>query len=176
VALKWSAIDDEFIYVELSRVLHREKSDLKTPESNRRIELRPSMRKVLENQKRLTADFLSPYVFINMWGKPIFQNTLRQAWVLAMKKSGLSFRRMYETRHSCASWALASGESPEWVARTLEHVNTSMVYKTYGRYIPNLTRHDGSALERMVSRTSRKKKKTWFRHNRGHNEPKPGLL
>jgi len=35
------------------------------------------------------------------------------------------------------------------VARTLEHVATSMVYKTYGRYIPNLTRQDGSVFERQ---------------------------
>jgi integrase len=58
---------------------------------------------------------------------------------------------MYETRHTFASWALAAGESPEWVARTLGHVNTSMVFKTYGRYIPNLTRQDGSAFERQFN-------------------------
>ena len=59
---------------------------------------------------------------------------------------------MYETRHTFASWALAAGESPEWVARTLGHVDTSMVYKTYGRYIPNLTRQDGSAFERQLTK------------------------
>lgn len=75
----------------------------------------------------------------------------------AMRKSGLQFRRMYETRHTFASWALGSGESPEWVARTLGHVNTSMVYKTYGRYIPNLTRRDGSALEGMVAQLQKGK-------------------
>lgn len=35
------------------------------------------------------------------------------------------------------------------IAKTLGHVDTSMVYKTYGRYIPNLTRRDGSAFERQ---------------------------
>jgi integrase len=44
---------------------------------------------------------------------------------------------------------LAAGESPEWVAKTLGHVDTSMIYKTYGRYIPNLTRKDGSAFDRQ---------------------------
>jgi len=53
--------------------------------------------------------------------------------------------------HTFATWALAAGESPEWVARTLGQVNTSMVYRTYGRYIPNLTRHDGSAFEGFFS-------------------------
>ena len=58
---------------------------------------------------------------------------------------------MYETRHTFASWALAAGELPEWVARTLGHVDTSMVFRTYGRYIPNLTRLDGSAFERFYN-------------------------
>lgn len=59
----------------------------------------------------------------------------------------MKYRRMYETRHTFVSWALAARETPEWVARTLGHVDTSMVYRTYGRYIPNLTRKDGSDFE-----------------------------
>jgi len=65
----------------------------------------------------------------------------------AMKKSQLPNRRMCKTRHTFASWALAAGESPQWVARTLGHVNTPMICKTSGRYVPNLARQDGSALE-----------------------------
>jgi len=68
-----------------------------------------------------------------------------------MGKTGVHYRRMYEIRHTFASWALAAGETPEWVARTLGHVDTAMVYGTYGRYIPNLTRQDGSAFERMFT-------------------------
>ena len=56
-----------------------------------------------------------------------------------------------------ADWALAKGETPEWVARTLGHVDTSMVYRTYSQYIPNLTRQDGSALEEMFSGTMNEK-------------------
>ena len=54
---------------------------------------------------------------------------------------------MYECRHTFASWVLAAGETPEWVTRTLGHVDTAMVFNTYSRYIPNMTRRDGSALE-----------------------------
>ena len=151
VALKWGAVDDRFIHIELSRVRNQEKSDLKTSESNRRIEIRPSLRKILAEQKTQTAKYQSPYVFINTKGRPVNQVTLHGLWVTAMKKSGLPFRRLYETRHTFASWALAAGESPECVARTMGHVNTSMIYKTYGRYIPNLTRKDGSALEGLLA-------------------------
>jgi len=42
------------------------------------------------------------------------------------------------------------GETLEWVARTLGHVDTSMVYRIYGRYIPNLTNLDGSVFEGRI--------------------------
>lgn len=151
VALKWEAIDDEFVHIELSRVRNHEKDDMKTHGSQRMIQLRPTLKKILEEQKALTASHNSPYVFINMHGNYVMQEHLRAVWILAMEKSALPFRRMYDTRHTFASWALGLGETPEWVARTLGHVDTSMVYRTYGRYIPNLRRNDGSALEQRFS-------------------------
>jgi len=114
------------------------------------------MRRVLEIQQDLTAHFESAYVFVNVEGRPVIQNVVREIWVRAMEKSGLPFRRMYDTRHTFASWALAAGESPEWVARILGHTNTSMVFRTYGRYIPNLTRLDGSALEALLAGSIKK--------------------
>ena len=149
VAVKWQAVDSDYVHIELSRVRNREKTDLKTEDSRRSIALRPAMARCLEDQRQLTEGTQSPYVFVNTEGRPILQDKLRELWARAMKKSGLKYRRMYETRHTFASWALAAGEMPEWVARTLGHVDTSMVYRTYGRYIPNLTRKDGSALERQ---------------------------
>ena len=149
VALKWQALDRDFIHIELSRVRNREKTDLKTEDSRRSIAIRPAMAETIEIQKKLTGGLNSPYVFINTEGRPILQDKLREVWMRVMKKTDLKYRRIYETRHTFASWALAAGESPEWVARTLGHVDTSMVYRTYGRYIPNLTRKDGSAFEKQ---------------------------
>ena len=168
VALKWIAVDDEFIHIELSRVRNFEKEDLKTESSRRRIEIRPAIREVLLKQWEQTKDFNSPYVFINTLGRPILQDKLRELWARTITKSGIRYRRMYECRHTFASWALAAGELPEWVARTLGHVDTSMVYKTYGRYIPNLTRRDGSAFERLYSESTSESLDT-NRHNFGHN-------
>jgi integrase len=80
----------------------------------------------------------------------IYKDKLRETWArVLIIKVGLPQRRMYETRHTFASWALAGGETPDWVAKTLGHVDTSMVYRSYYRYIPNLTRQDGSAFERF---------------------------
>ena len=52
-------------------------------------------------------------------------------------------------------WAviwLAAGENPEWVARQLGHSTTEMLFRVYSRYIPNVTRRDGSAFEAMLER------------------------
>lgn len=94
-----------------------------------------------------------------MEGRVVKQTNLSGVWRPAKEKSGcgLTYRSMYETRHTFASWAMALGEPPGWVARTLGHVDTSMVYRTYSRYIPNLTKQDGLALENRFSGIKTKK-------------------
>jgi len=149
VALKWGAIGEEFIHVGLSRVRNKEKVTLKNKYSRRDIKLRPAMRDVLDKQREQVKDYDSPYVFLTPKGTPIIQDRLREQWAKAMMASGLPYRRMYETRHTFASWALAAGELPGWVAKTLGHADTSMVYRHYGRHIENLTRQDGSAFEKQ---------------------------
>ncbi|MBW2634007.1 MAG: site-specific integrase, partial [Deltaproteobacteria bacterium] len=129
VALKWKAINDEYIHIGLSRVRNQEKVDLKNEYSRRDIELQQPMRVILDRQREQVEEIESPYVFLTPKGTPIIQDRLREQWAKAMKASGLPYRRMYETRHTFASWALAAGESSGWVARTLGHADTSMVYR-----------------------------------------------
>jgi integrase len=45
---------------------------------------------------------------------------------------------------------LAAGENPLWIARQMGHTSTEMLFKVYGRFVPNLTRQDGSAFERLL--------------------------
>lgn len=65
---------------------------------------------------------------------------------------GLRRRRPYQTRHTAATFWLAAGENPEWIARQLGHSTTEMLFKVYSWYVPNLTRQDGSAMERLLRR------------------------
>ena len=172
-ALRWSAIDEQFISIERSRVRGEEKSELKTPGSVRIIALRPSIRKVLEEQKAMTAKFNSPYVFVNKEGRPILHATLGLMWYKLKNKTGLRYRPMYQIRHTFASWALGAGEPPEWIARTLGHTDNSMVHSRYGQYIPNLKREDGSAFERLLIEVN-KKNDNPDGHNDGHNDQNSG--
>jgi integrase len=54
-------------------------------------------------------------------------------------------------RHTAATLWLASGEAPEWIARQLGHASTEMLFRVYSRYVPNLTRRDGSAIDRLLA-------------------------
>jgi integrase len=57
----------------------------------------------------------------------------------------------YQIRHTTATLWLASGEAPEWIARQLGHSSTEMLFRVYSRYVPNLTRQDGSAIDRLLA-------------------------
>jgi integrase len=63
---------------------------------------------------------------------------------------GLTLRRPYQTRHTAATLWLGSGENPQWIARQMGHTSTEMLFKVYARFVPNLTRQDGSAFERLL--------------------------
>jgi len=47
-----------------------------------------------------------------------------------------------------------AGESPEWIARQMGHSSSEMLFRAYSRFVPNLTRSDGSAFERLLQSNS----------------------
>ena len=65
----------------------------------------------------------------------------------------IPYRRPYDTRHTAATLMLAAGESPEWIARQLGHANTKMLFSVYSSFVPNLTRNDGSAMDRLITKS-----------------------
>jgi len=91
------------------------------------------------------------YVFCNRLGKALDnRNVCNRVWYPMLDLLGLKRRRLYETRHTAATLWMAAGENPEWIARQLGHVDTQMLFKVYSRFVPNLTRRDGSAFESLV--------------------------
>jgi integrase len=105
----------------------------------------------LQSQQLSTAE-VSEYVFCNLAGQPLNHNNVtKRVWYPLLRHLGLRIRCPYQTRHTAATLWLAAGENPEWIARQLGHANTEMLFTTYSRYIPNLTRRDGSAFESMLA-------------------------
>ena len=149
--LKWKYIDFErrLILVRESIVLNEE-DDLKTDGSMRDIQMTEMVFEALQSQFRATGS-LSEFVFCTRGGKPINnQNFLNRVWAPLLRHLALQHRRAYQMRHTAATLWLASGEAPEWIARQLGHTSTEMLFRVYSRYVPNLTRRDGSAMERLL--------------------------
>ncbi|MFQ3191126.1 MAG: integrase [Paraglaciecola sp.] len=74
----------------------------------------------------------------------------KRVWYPLLARLGIEKRRPYQSRHTTATLWLAAGESPEWIAKQMGHASTEMLFKVYSRFVPNLTRKDGSAFEKLL--------------------------
>ncbi|AMQ90510.1 tyrosine-type recombinase/integrase [Marinobacter sp. LQ44] len=149
--LKWERVDFEKREILVRETLiHGQTEYTKTDGSQREIPMFGPVYDALKAQYEATGK-LSKFVFCNRLGEPLDHNNVtKRVWYPLLEHLKLKKRRPYQTRHTAATLLLASGENPEWVARTLGHSSTEMLFKVYSRYIPNLTRMDGSAFERLI--------------------------
>lgn len=149
--LKWEFVDFERREILVRETLiNGETEYTKTDGSQREIPMFGPVYEALKAQHAATGK-LSKFVFCNSEAKPLDHNNVtKRVWYPLLRALNLKKRRPYQTRHTAATLLLASGENPEWVARTLGHSSTEMLFKVYSRYIPNLTRMDGSAFERLI--------------------------
>lgn len=149
--LKWEHVDfaKREILVRETLILGQTEYT-KTDGSQREIPMFGPVYDALKTQYEATGK-LSKFVFCNRLGQPLDHNNVtKRVWYPLLEFLKLKKRRPYQTRHTAATLLLASGENPEWVAHTLGHSSTEMLFKVYSRYIPNLTRMDGSAFERLI--------------------------
>jgi integrase len=149
--LKWKYVDfDRKLILVREAIVLGEDEYTKTDGSQRDIQMSTLVYEALRRQEVATKS-LSEYVFCNREGKPIDNtNFTDRVWRPLLRHLGLPLRRPYQMRHTAATLWVASGESPEWIARQLGHTSTQMLFKVYSRFVPNLTRQDGSAMERLL--------------------------
>lgn len=57
-------------------------------------------------------------------------------WEPLCKRAGVRYRNPYQVRHTFASAHLTAGANPWYVAEQLGHVDVQMVFKVYGKFIP----------------------------------------
>ena len=154
--LRWKCVD-----FERREILVRETFTMgnfeytKNDHSQREISMSQPVYEALKRQFEVTGmrgrDGL---VFCTRNGSPIdAKNFTSRIWKPMLEDLGIEYRRPYNTRHTTATLWLASGEAPEWVARQMGHANTTMLFQVYSRFVPNLTRNDGSAMERLLAKT-----------------------
>ena len=150
--LKWEYVDFDLRIIKVRETfVLGEDEYTKTDGSQRDIQMSQPVFDALKAQFEVTGK-KSKYVFCNLAGEPLDnKNFADRVWYPLLRHLGLKARRPYQMRHTAATLWLASGEAPEWIARQLGHTNTEMLFTVYSRYVPNLTRRDGSAMERLLA-------------------------
>ncbi|MCF7537562.1 tyrosine-type recombinase/integrase [Pseudomonas petrae] len=142
VALEWGDVDwirDEIMITKAMTQAAKGVAEIpKTASGRRSVKLLGPAMEALKAQKAHTY----------LAGREVFQNprTLERwagdgpirktMWAHAVKKSGVRYRRPYQTRHTYASMMLSAGEHPMWVAQQMGHSDWTMIARVYGRWMP----------------------------------------
>jgi len=148
--LPWDSVDLERRQILVKQaIVNGEVVPTKTDGSYRTVDMSGPVYQAMAEQQKATKG--QAYVFCNGAGQPLRHNDVtKKVWYPILNLLGLKKRRPYQTRHTAATLWLAAGENPEWIARQMGHSNTKMLFEVYSRYVPNLTRKDGSAFERLL--------------------------
>ena len=125
-ALEWGDIDWRRGIVRVSRAKTQasdEPEGTKTRRGTRDVKLLDPARAALEAQKQYSylagkEVFLNPRTMYAWEGDQPIRNS---AWIPALKKAEVRYRRQYQTRHTFASMMLTAGESPVWLAQQMGH-------------------------------------------------------
>ena len=151
--LQWKNIDLQRREIHIREALvNGELGGTKTYGSDRTIQMSDRVYQAFLQQKSLNNG-KSDFVFCNRDGGPLdYRLVNKRVWHPILRFLGLKSRRAYQTRHTAATLWLSAGENPEWIARQLGHSTTEMLFRVYSRYIPNVTRRDGSAFEAMLEK------------------------
>jgi len=151
--LQWHYVDFERQEILIRQALvNGELGPAKTDGSQREILMSAPVMGALKSQYEVTGN--REFVFCNQAGNPhCHRNVTKRVWYPILRHLGLRKRRPYQSRHTTATLWLASGENAEWVAKQLGHTTTEMLFRRYSRFIPNLTRYDGSAFQRLLDDT-----------------------
>jgi integrase len=140
----WDDVDLEAHVLTVRRAFAkgRLKTYPKTARSRRRVPLRSKVVDALEQLPRRRG-ILFP---ASESGRIEINNWRSREWVPALEAAGVEHRRIYDMRHTFATWSLAAGMSIFTLARRMG-TSVLMIDRTYGHLAHDAEEHDRRVLE-----------------------------
>jgi integrase len=157
--LRWKDMYIEGGYLMVRAALvNGELIDTKTVGSYRKIELNEYVLDCLKKHKENTLfNNELDFVFCTGEGKHVNNNNIcARVWHPMLRLLKLAPRKMYQTRHTTATLWLASGESPEWIARQMGHSSTALLFSTYSQFVAHNTQRDGARFDSFLLQSNLK--------------------
>lgn len=152
MALRWSEVDTRARRAKVCRIrLYGEIKERTKTKVSREVLLNDRALKALEKARLLTAA-RSDYVFApEGTGKKSelyirSETGSKRYWLAALRKLGMRYRRMYDTRHTYATMCLMSGMNPAFIATQLGH-SVQVLLSTYAKWISSPS--DFAELEKL---------------------------
>ncbi|MEN3759379.1 Arm DNA-binding domain-containing protein [Aeromonas veronii] len=149
-ALRWGSIDwiGNTVQVSSARVVGVIKST-KTRAGTRTIELTSDALAALASQKRFTF-MRGEYVFEDPklnepWSGA--ESIRKKAWLYTLRRSGVRYRHLYQTRHTFATANISRGCNLFWLATQMGHKGPEMLFRHYGSY---LAEYDGQTAKAPI--------------------------
>jgi len=150
-ALRWEHVDF-FNKKAMIREAKKQSGEVGLPKTNRSIrdvDLRPTVIDALKRQQARTG-LMGQHVFLDFKQTTFAAHKMLEGFRHWMRLAGLKYRPPKQMRHTFATLHLAAGEQIGWVAEMMGHSDPEITWKKYYRFIPNLTRDDGSAFEKIM--------------------------
>ena len=100
-------------------------------------------------------------VFCANNGAPLDRSEVSRRFSKLQERAGVAHRRLYDCRHTAASFLLAQGVAPRVVMEVLGHSSFALTMDTYTHVMPALMRDAADAMDRALINA----KDAQFRHS-----------
>jgi len=121
----------------------------KTEAGERELPLLRPIRELYQRRRQGNVDG-SPWFFYSLReGHIMSRKALARAWKGILGAFGIAARPLYATRHTFASLAIAAGEDPLWVAKTMGHGRPDQLFLKYGSFLEGV-KHDGEKIVKLA--------------------------
>ena len=137
IGLQWSKVDFDRREIEISSQIGRGVNGSPKWDSFRTVPITDALLPYLKSQFEITGEQDS-YVFLNTLNKPYWDiSKVREGeWTKDLKRAGVQYRKIHQTRHTFCSTHISAGEDVNLVCKIAGHSSPRMTLEVYSKYIP----------------------------------------
>lgn len=155
-ALDWADVDFVNGFVRISKAKTQESKIIestKTASSVRDIRLlAPAMAALLAQKEHTFLKGVEVFTNPNTGARWHGAASIRDnVWIPAIRRSGVRYRKPYQTRHTYGSMMVSAGENPAWVAAQMGHSDWGMIRRVYAQWMPSENDSAGIMAEKMFA-------------------------